>query len=178
MSGAWNFGNLQGRSIFDRTKLNLKGTNYMRKFFALRPVWAFSIFVVFDTICIGMGMGVPIFCIFFGFLVGSYIVKNITATTTQVREVFWRVLLYATVAAAVTLLGMVAIWGPTISFLFDPNRDLANTGVPMILYEPRASFIGWIVLMIVISPALQLLTTIFGSYLTLLVWLSNGTDTQ
>jgi hypothetical protein len=73
---------------------------------------------------------------------------------------------------------MVAIWGPTISMLFDPGRDLANTEVPMILYEPRASFIGWIVLMIVISPALQLLTTLFGSHLTLLGWLDEGTSIQ
>ena len=150
----------------------------MRKLLALRPQWAFGIFVVLDTICIGMGMGVPIFCILFGFLVGWYVVKNITATTTHMREVFRRVLLYATVTATVTLLGMVAIWGPTISMLFDPGRDLANTGVPMILYEPRASFIGWIVLMIVISPALQLLTTLFGSHLTLLGWLDEGTSIQ
>jgi hypothetical protein len=143
----------------------------MKKLLALRPLWAFGIFVVLDIICIGMGMGVPIFCILFGFLVGWYVVKNITATTTQVREVFRKVLLYAAVTAAVTLVGMAAIWGPTISILFDPGRDIANFGVPMILYEPKASFIGWIVLMIVISPALQLLTTLFGSHLTLLGWL-------
>jgi hypothetical protein len=84
------------------------------------------------------------------------------------------VLLYATLTASVTLLGMVVIWGPTISFLFDPGRDLANTGVPMILYEPMASFIGWLVLMIVISPFLQLLTTLFGAYLALLGWMNDG----
>ena len=100
----------------------------MRKLLALRPPWAFGIYVVLDTICIGMGMGVPIFCILFGFFVGWYIVKNITATTTRMREVFRRVLLYATITATVTLLGMVAIWGPTISVLFDPGKDLANTG--------------------------------------------------
>jgi hypothetical protein len=163
--------------IFNRIKLTPKGKK-MKKFLTLRPLWAFYIFVVLDTICIGLGMGVPIFCILFGFPVGWYLVKNITATTTQIRDIFWRVLLYATVAATVTFLGMIVLWGPTISFLFDPGGDLANTGVPMILYEPRASFIGWIVLMTVISPALQLLTTIFGSYLTLLVWLKNGTSIQ
>ena len=123
-------------------------------------------------------MGVPFFCILFGFLVGWYIVKNITATTTQVREVFRRVLLYAAVTAAVTFLGMVAIWGPSIPMLFEPGRDLVDTGVPMILYEPRASFIGWLVLMIVISPALQLLTTLFGSHLTLLGWLNKEASIQ
>ena len=150
----------------------------MRKLLTLRPLRAFGIFIVLDTICIGMGMGVPIFCILFGFLVGWYVVKNITATATRMREIFRRVLVYATVTATVTLLGMVAIWGPSISMLFEPGRDLANTGVPMILYEPRASFIGWLVLMIVISPALQLLATLFGSHLTLLGWLDEETSIQ
>ena len=146
----------------------------MKKLLGLRPLWAFGIFILLDIICIGMGMGVPIFCILFGFLVGWFAVKYITDTITPVPQVFRRVLLYATLTASVTLLGMVVIWGPTISFLFDPTRDLANTGVPMILYEPVASFIGWLVLMIVISPFLQLLTTLFGAYLTLLGWLNGG----
>jgi hypothetical protein len=33
----------------------------------------------------------------------------------------------------------------------------------MILYTPRASFIGWIILMVLISPFLQFLMTLFGS---------------
>jgi hypothetical protein len=48
----------------------------------------------------------------------------------------------------------------------------------MILYEPRASFIGWLVLMILISPVLQMLTTLFGSYLTLLGWLGKEEKLQ
>ena len=146
----------------------------MKKLLGLRPLWALGIFVLLDIICIGMGMGVPIFCILFGFLVGWLAVNYITATITSIPQVFRRVLWYATLTASVTLLGMVVIWGPTISFLFDPARDLANTGVPMILYEPLPSFIGWLVLMILISPFLQLLTTLFGAYLTLLGWLNEG----
>jgi len=37
----------------------------------------------------------------------------------------------------------------------------------MILYEPKASFIAWLVLMIFISPFLQLLATVFGGYMAL-----------
>ncbi len=143
----------------------------MKKWLELKPKWVLGIFIILDIVWIGMGMGVPFFCILFGFLVGWYIVWNITTTTDNVRMVFRRVLLYAVVTATVTLLGMLIIWGPSISFLIDPERDLVNTGVPMILYEPRASFIGWLVLMIVISPFLQLLTTLFGSYLAMLHWL-------
>ncbi|OGJ72673.1 hypothetical protein A2454_02600 [Candidatus Peribacteria bacterium RIFOXYC2_FULL_55_14] len=41
-------------------------------------------------------------------------------------------------------------------------------GHPFILYDPEASFIGWLVLMIILSPFLQLLTTIFAAYVTLM----------
>jgi len=37
----------------------------------------------------------------------------------------------------------------------------------MILYELKASFIAWPVLMIIMSPFLQLLATVFGAYVTL-----------
>ena len=136
-------------------------------------MWVFLIFVVLDIICIGMGMGVPIFCILFGFLIGWFSVKYITTTTTEVRQVFRKVLLYALATSAVTLLGMIAIWG-FVTYLYGPGKDLANAGIPMILYEPLASFIGWIVLMVVISPFLQFLTTLFGSHLAMLGWLDKG----
>jgi len=150
----------------------------MKKLIGLKPQWALGIFVLLDIICIGMGMGVPIFCILFGFIVGWFAAKYVTATLTPVPQVFRRVLWYAMLTASITLLGMAVIWGPTISFLFDPARDIANTGVPMILYEPLPSFIGWLVLMIVISPFLQLLTTLFGAYLALLGWLNEGKSTS
>jgi hypothetical protein len=144
----------------------------------LKPIWVFAILAILDFICIGMGMGVPIFCILFGFVVGWFLVKYITTTDNSISNVFRKVLKYAFITAAVTLLGMLLIWGPTITYLFDPGKDLANFGIPMILYEPLASFIGWQVLMILISPFLQLLTTIFGSYLTLLFWLDKEPNVQ
>ena len=141
------------------------------KLIALKPLWALGLFILLDIICIGLGMGVPFFCILLGLPVGWIIVKFITARTTQIKEVLRQILLYAAVTAVVTLLGMCLIWAPMSAMLFDPGNDLSTTGVPLILYEPRASFIGWLVLMIVISPVLQLLTTLFSSYLTLLAWL-------
>lgn len=144
------------------------------KLIELKPLWALALFTLLDIICIGMGMGIPFFCILFGLPVGWYLVRHVTASTTRVHEVLRRVLRYAVVASAVTMLGMLAIWGTTISWLYEPGYDLVNTGVPQILYEPRASFIGWLALMIVISPILQLLTTLFGSYLTFLGWLDHN----
>ncbi len=147
----------------------------MGRLFSLKPGWAFGIFVVLDILCVGMGMGVPIFCILFGFLVGWYIARMVTATTEPMRDILGKILLYAVVTSAVTFVLMTLIWGPTIAMLFDPATDYANFGIPMILYDPKLSFVGWQVLMIVISPFLQLLTTIFGVYLTLLIWLRNDT---
>jgi hypothetical protein len=39
----------------------------------LKPVWILVIALVLDTICIDLGMGVPIFCILIGFLAGQLI---------------------------------------------------------------------------------------------------------
>jgi hypothetical protein len=141
-------------------------------------VWVFIIFVALDIFCIGMGMGLPIFCILLGFPVGWLIVEYITTNTNSLPQVHRRVLVYALLTSAVTLLMMVVIWGPTVAILFDSNKDIANFGIPMILYEPLASFVGWMVLMILISPFLQLLTTIFGSYLALMRWVDHGANTQ
>lgn len=153
--------------------------NLLSKLITLKPLWALGIFILLDIICIGMGMGVPFFCILLGLPLGWFIVKYSTARTKQIRVVFRQVLLYSAVTAAVTLLGMCLIWLPISTMLFDPGNDLSTTGVPLILYEPRASFIAWLALMIMISPVLQLLTTLFSSHLTLLSWLGKtGTNTK
>lgn len=128
------------------------------------------IFIIIDLVCVGMGMGVPIFCILFGFPVGWYIAGRLITTTESVKELFEKAFIYAVITSIFTLVVMALIWGPTIAMLFDPNTDFQNLGIPSILYDPKISFIGWLVLMIVISPFLQLLTTIFASYLTLLIW--------
>lgn len=146
----------------------------MGKLFTLKPGWALAVFIVLDTICVGMGMGVPIFCILFGFLVGWYIVRMVATTTEQTREILKKLLFYAVVTSAFTFVVMAVIWGPWTVILFDPSTDYANLGVPFILYDPKASFIGWLVLMIAISPFLQLLTTVFSSHLTLLTLLRSN----
>ena len=62
---------------------------------------------------------------------------------------------------------MAVIWLPALRLLKLPEADLANFGIPLILYEPLPSFIGWMVLMVLISPFLQVLTTVFGAVLKL-----------
>jgi hypothetical protein len=142
----------------------------MNRLFRLRPAGALLIYAFLDAICVGMGMGVPIFCILLGFPAGWYFARLVTTAGGSFRRILWKSLLYAGLASLLTFLAMAVIWGRTIPMLFDPAADLANLGIPLILYEPRTSFIGWQVLMICISPLLQLLAMVFGSYLTLLVW--------
>lgn len=140
----------------------------MRKVFDLRIGWALAIFAFLDLVCVGLGMGVPIFCILFGLPVGWYIARRVTTRPLRVGQLLGKVLVGAGLTSAFTFMVMGLLWGRCVVMLFDPLADLANFGIPLILYDPKASFIGWLVLMIVISPFLQLLMTLFGAYLTLL----------
>ena len=144
----------------------------MQKFFSLKTGWALVLFVFLDLICAGLGMSVPFFCILFGLPVGWYIARRITARPFDSQAMLRKTLAGAILTSGFTFVGMLLLWGPWSRMLFDPAANLENLGAPLILYEPLASFIGWLVLMIAISPFLQLLMTVFGSHLTLLWWLS------
>jgi hypothetical protein len=135
--------------------------------FARNPRWAFLIFIIIDVILFGIGMGVPIFCIVFGFLVGWYIARYFVTAGEPIEEVLRKVFRYAAVTSGVTFVLAAVSWGRCIVWLFNPNADYVNFGIPLILYDPRLSFIGWLVLMVILSPFLQLLTTLFGAHLSL-----------
>ncbi len=81
----------------------------MGRLFSLKPGWAFGIFVFLDVLCVAMGMGVPIFCIVFGFLVGWYIAKMVTAITEPMQDFLGKILLYAVLTSAVTFVLMALI---------------------------------------------------------------------
>lgn len=146
--------------------------------FRLSTKAAFAIFVIVDLVCVGLGMGVPLACILFGFFVGWYIAKRAIMSTANVKDILWKALVQAIATSVFTFVVMGVIWGSTIPMLFDPSADFQNFGHPFILYDPKISFIGWLVLMILISPFLQLLTTIFGSYLTLLHWVRSRSNDE
>jgi sterol desaturase/sphingolipid hydroxylase (fatty acid hydroxylase superfamily) len=107
-------------------------------------------------------MGVPIFNIILGFFTGLYVGWKIVKPEDPVRTVLLTILIYSVVTSLVTFLLMAVLWLPAIRMLWDPAADIENFGTPMILYEPVASFIGWIWLMVVISPFLQMLMGVFG----------------
>lgn len=128
---------------------------------------SFVIYIVLDTIFVGIGMGVPFFCILFGFPVGWYLAKILGLQKLQINDILSRILKYATLTSLITLAWMLIIWGPMITMLWNPSVNYANLGIALILYDPKLSFIGWIILMIFISPFLQLLMTVFTSHVAL-----------
>jgi len=128
----------------------------------------FGIFAFLDLLCVAVGMGVPFLNILFGFVIGWYIAKRVVIKNKDTKNTLRKILRYAMITSIFTFIIMLVIWGRCVLLLFDSNSNLQNFGIPLILYSPKASFIGWLVLMIFISPFLQLLTTIFSSYLTLL----------
>ena len=140
----------------------------MNRFFAVKRGWTLAVYCFLDLLCAGMGMGVPIFSILFGFVVGWYAARRVVLASTALQDILKRVLVYAAIASGFTFLIMAVVWVPTLAMLFDLTSDasrsvrIANFGIPMILYEPRASFIGWIVLMIATSPFLQFLMTLLA----------------
>ncbi len=128
---------------------------------------AIFLYILVDIICVGAGMGVPIFCILLGFPLGWYITRKISRSSDSLKS--YKILKLSILASVFTFLQMVIVWGRTVAMIFDPTSDFENFGHPFILYDPKISFIGWLVLMIFVSPFLQLLTTIFSSFLTLTV---------
>ncbi len=100
--------------------------------------------------------------------VGCYAARTAAREMAGTRAVLSKVLRVGVATSAVTFLMMAVIWGPCGAMLFGPASDVANFGIPLILFGPTASFIGWLVLMILISPFLQLLTTVFAAHMTLI----------
>ena len=145
----------------------------MNKFFTMRYWILIVISVLTTTILSGVGMGVPILNILFGFIIGWYAVKRACLLYEDLDKRLSKVFIYSIFCSGITLILMIGIWGSAIPMLFDPLSDFKNFGHPMILYDPKLSFIGWQVLMIIISPFLQLMTSIFSAFITLKVKLKS-----
>jgi hypothetical protein len=139
----------------------------MTKIFKMNNMKIIIVYMVLDMLFVGIGMGVPFLCILFGFPVGWYISKQLTISGKNLSTILSEILEYAIYTSFFTFILMMGIWVPLSTMFLNPGADFANTGIPMILHDPKMSFIGWIILMIFISPFLQLLTTVFASNVTL-----------
>jgi prolipoprotein diacylglyceryltransferase len=141
----------------------------MNKLINLKTKNAIMLYLLIDIICAGMGMGVPFFCILLGFPVGWYITKRSEQTAAEPSRLFYdRIFKSSLWTTVFTFLLMVVIWGRIVFMFFDPQADFQNFGHPFILYDPKISLVAWLMLMILISPFLQLLTTIFAAFITLM----------
>lgn len=107
------------------------------------------------------------FCILLGFSVGCYIGFRLALQSLPLRRLLDRMFLWSAAGSGVTSAFTPLLWGPPVLKLQGSDADLANLGIPLILYPPRASFIGWLALMIAVSPVLQLLVTLFGVHVGL-----------
>jgi len=130
--------------------------------------WLMAGFVLLDAAAVVLGMGLPFFSILLGFPVGWLVTLRARARAEDDR-VLPEVFLWAVGVALATFVLMLLVWGRTYPLLSVPDEELAQLGVPLILFEPRASLVGWLVLMVVVSPVLQVLTTVFAAFLTLMV---------
>jgi prolipoprotein diacylglyceryltransferase len=138
---------------------------YMQWLLNLDVAIAFPCFILLDVACVALGVGVPVFSVLFGFPVGWYIAEKTLHDRT--RNVFTRILYRSFMTSAITFLIMAVVWKDMIPLIHNPGTDYRNFGHPLFLYDPRLSFIGWVILMIVVSPFLQMLTTVFASFITL-----------
>jgi hypothetical protein len=139
----------------------------MKKLININAKAAVFLYILADFICAGIGMGVPILCIALGFPLGWYLARRVSASAGFSREALLKIARLSLAAAAFTLILMLGVWGWTASMFFDAAADFENFGHPFILYDPKLSYIAWLVLMIFVSPALQFLTTIFAAFITL-----------
>ena len=126
------------------------------------------IYILIDLMCVGAGMGVPIFCILLGFPLGWYITKRVSVSTEQLYQKYHLIFKYSLIASLFTFVVMLIVWVSAILINIDSWSDIQNFGHPYILFDPETSFLAWLILMIVISPFLQLLTTIFAAFITLI----------
>ncbi|MCX5768979.1 MAG: hypothetical protein NTZ09_01705 [Candidatus Hydrogenedentes bacterium] len=132
------------------------------------------LFALLDAACAGLGMGVPLLCIGLGLLVGWRAARRLEPAGSAMPQMLRRLLVTGALTSAFTFLMMLVIWGPCLAKLWENDAELANFGMPMLLFEPRPSFIAWLALMVLISPFLQFLMTLFGSCVTL-AWRSDET---
>ena len=140
----------------------------MKKFLTLNTKQTILLFLLADTLCLGAGMGVPIFCILFGFPLGWYIAKRVSLSENTPRLVHAAILKISLLTTAYTFFMLVVIWSAAIFINIHTASDIQNFGQPFLLYDPVVSFYGWLVLMVLVSPFLQLLTTIFAAFVALL----------
>jgi hypothetical protein len=136
---------------------------------------AFIIATLLDVFMVGLGMGVPVCSVFLGFPIGWCLAKRGVARAGDRKELLNRVLWGAVLTSLTTFILMAGIWGTAMIPRW-VRGEFANFGNPLILFSPKASFIGWFFLMVFISPGLKFLATLGAAFITL--WAFSDFDSE
>lgn len=138
------------------------------------PFWRqqapFIIIGLLDVFAVGFGMGVPVFAILLGFPVGWWVARRLMEAPPapdSPRPILRSLVAAAAALMTATFIVLAVVWGPQVPMAFDPSADALGWGIPLILYTSRASIIGWLVLMLLISPVLQFMAVVTGGVLRL-----------
>lgn len=122
-----------------------------------------------DVFAIGLGMGVPVFAIALGFPVGWWFASRQLQMHPQAEPELHRaipaslirtLLVQSATVTLVTFLLLTVVWGPQLPAAFDPSVQAREWGIPLLLFTSQASKIGWMVLMLLVSPALQFMALV------------------
>jgi hypothetical protein len=119
--------------------------------------------ILINGALVGAGMGVPLFCILMGIPYGVLVVIKMLKKeihSNRHHHFYSGIIRASTVLAFSTFIFMLIIWLPWILKSFAPGFDYKTTGMPLLLYTLKASFWGWVTLMVIISPILQLMASI------------------
>lgn len=131
-------------------------------------------YVLLDALLAAAGLGVPSFCIMLGIGVGWFGALRAEFFLREIGPAMQRVMRYAAITSGVTFLLMVVAWWRYVPPLLDPVIDPGSMGVPLILYDPRLSLIGWLFGMFLVGPLAQFLVTLAGAYVTFMFRLRRG----
>ena len=93
----------------------------MKKLLSLNIKTVVILYILIDIICMGMGMGVPIFCILLGFPLGWYITQRVSVSIEQLRQKYYEIFRFSLLAAIFTFILMLVVWGWTIPKFFEQS---------------------------------------------------------
>ena len=134
------------------------------KSFLVRYVKWFAFFGVLDVVATGMGMGVPVVAIALGFPAGYTAARRFGTDDSDTALRFGRVFSAGLLLYGFTMLMMAVIWIPSLVAGIRGSLEITRFGHPFFLYDPRMSFYGWMVLMIFVSPVLQLMAFLSAAF--------------
>ncbi len=144
----------------------------MNRLFRLKRTPAAVLYLVGALVCVGGGMRMPFLCIGLGLLVGWCIARRELRHANEFPRMLRRATRTAVVTSLCTFLMMAVVWGPRVGAALGPHASLASVGLPTLLQGAREGLLIWVLAVTVISPLLQLMTTVFAAQVTMLRCLS------